>query len=269
MQDKFNFFVEIDEETENILKSVKDDSKKYDNMIVAGRATTSLEDRQGEVLHPKGFDFEDFLENGHINLEHFYIRKGDPLAIIGEPIEAHVKDNEFYVKGKLYKGNKNAEGLWDTLHIMKANNSTRKLGWSIEGNRLAVDPNNKKIITKAKINNIALTFNPQGRNLYADIAKGNQENDFVPLAYDEKETGGGEYLLRMENNGNIITVKKDFSIDIKPKSMTTDSIRPLIPEGKGRIPQWDSFIKAINEGMVKKDKIVEIFNKLNKKYPIN
>lgn len=269
MQDKFNFFVESSISDEIYKAASSNPTTKYDNMILDGTASTADEDSSGETLYPDGFDISEFLQNGLINLEHFTIRKGSPDFWIGHPIDASIKNNEFYIKAKLWKGNQHAEKLWDNLLVMKANNVPRALGWSIEGNKQVVDPNNKKKILKAKINHCALTFSPVNKNTFANIVKGGQGSDFVPLAYNKQETDGGEYLLVIEENDKIITIDKNFSVKIKPKSMTTDSIRPLIPEGKGRIPQWDSFIKAINEGMVKKDKIVEIFNKLNKKYPIN
>ena len=259
-QNKFNFFVGFDDETEEMLKaSSQDKSKKYDNMVIAGRATTSLKDRQGEELQPSGFIIDDFLKSGLINLEHFYVRKSDPASIIGEPIDAYIKDNEFYVKGKLYKGHKKAEDLWDTLLLMKANGSTRKIGWSIEGKRLAVDPKNKKRITKAKINHIALTFSPVGYNTYADIAKGQQAADYIEPAYDDKETFGQDYLLQFENDGKVITVNKDWSIDIKPKAMTTDTTRPLIKESLKKKPfdiaDWDNIMKGIKTGLIKRGQI--------------
>jgi hypothetical protein len=269
-KNKFNFFVGFDEETEDILKSAsKNPSKKYDNMIIAGRATTNLKDRQGEELQPNGFVIDDFLKSGLINLEHFYVRKSDPASIIGEPIDAYIKDNEFYVKGKLYKGHKKAEDLWDTLLLMKANGSTRKIGWSIEGKRLAVDPKNKKRITKAKINHIALTFSPVGYNTYADISKGQQAADYIEPAYDEKEIDGHVYILQFEKDDKIITVNTDYSVSIKNKAMDTDTTRALMKESLKKmsidITDWDNIMKAIKGGYIKKEKIPLILQKIYKK----
>ena len=58
--------------------------------------------------------------------------------------------------------------------------STRRPGMSIEGKALERDPKNEKHITKAIINNIALTFTPVNFNSYLDFVKGVQEQDFIP-----------------------------------------------------------------------------------------
>lgn len=266
-QNKFNFFIGFDEETDSILKAAaKTPSKKYDNMIVAGRATTNTEDRQKETLEPNGFILDDFLNGGHINLEHFYVRKGDPSSIIGHPIEAHVKNNEFFIKAKLWKGRKKAEDLWDTLLVMKENGAPIKLGWSIEGKKLATDPKNKKRITKAKINHCALTFSPVGYNTYADIAKGQQVADYIEPAYTNKEVFGQTYLMQIEKDGKIITINEDFSVSIKPKAMTTDTTRPLIKESLKKKPfdiaDWDNIMKGIRKGWIPKTQIPHIMKNI-------
>lgn len=51
---------------------------------------------------------------------------------------------------------------------------------SIEGKALERDPKNEKHITKAIINNIALTFTPVNFNSYIDFVKGIQSQDFIP-----------------------------------------------------------------------------------------
>ena len=268
MQNKFNFFTEIDISDEILKSAKKDESKKYDNMIVFGRAVTNIQDRQDEILEPAGFVFDEFLEGGHINLEHWYTRKSDPSAIIGEPIDAYVKDNEFFVKGKLYKGHPKAEALWDTLLIMKANNSTRKLGWSIEGNAIERDSRNKKRILKAKINHICLTFNPVGKNTYADIVKGNQSEDYVDYKFETDETthGGKEVMIEVEENGKRITINKDFKITIK--SMDMEATKHLRKESLNKkvydLKNLDVIIKNYKSGNISEN-VMETFRENFKK----
>lgn len=268
MSNKFNFFVESSISDDIYKAATKSKEGRYDNMVIFGRATHSAVDRQGESLEPSGFILDDFLSSGLVNLEHFYIRKGDPDALIGHPIEAYVKDNEFFVKAKLWKGKKSAEKLWDTLLAMKENNVPRRLGWSIEGNKLETDPSNKKRITKAKINHIALTFSPVGHNTYADISKGQQSDDYIQSAFSKEETEGGEYILQYEESGKIITVNKDFSVSIKPKAITTDSMKPLISESLEGDIKWNVILKAIKDGIIKKCDIPKIIDKMKNKYPL-
>lgn len=224
---KFNFFTEVDIPEEIFKASQQDESKKYDNMIVYGKASTNDEDKQGETLEPAGFDISSFLANGLINLEHFPTRKGDPSYWIGEPIDAKIDGNAFFIKGKLWKDHPKARALWDTLNIMKSSGSTRKLGWSIEGNAIERDKRNKKRILKAKINHVCLTFSPVNANTYADILKGNQEEDYIDYEFktDKKTHGGKTILLEIEENGKKITIDKDFKITVK--SMDMESTEPL------------------------------------------
>lgn len=263
---KFNFFIdsEIPEEVYKSASKAKDSRAKYNNMVVFGRATTNIKDRQAETLEPSGFLIDEFLSDGLVNLEHNYVRKGDPSAIIGEPIDAYIKDDAFFVKAKLYKGHKTAEALWDTLLLMKENGSKRKLGWSIEGKSLEKDPMNKKRITKAKIKNIALTFSPVGYNTYADIAKGEQSKDYVEPVWDEKTTNGN-FLLRQEVGGKVITVNKDWSVDIKEKSMDTGSLKPLIKESLSKktldLGAFSNIFKAYKEGNIDKKNLKTILNR--------
>ena len=224
---KFNFFTEVDIPEEIFKASQQDESKKYDNMIVYGKASTNDEDKQGETLEPAGFDIKSFLDEGLINLEHFPTRKGDPSYWIGEPLDAKIEGNDFFIEGKLWKDHPKARALWDTLNIMKSSGSTRKIGWSIEGNAIERDKRNKKRILKAKINHVCLTFSPANANTYADIVKGSQDEDYIDYEFktDKKTHGGKTILLEIEENGKKITIDKDFKITVK--SMDMESTAPL------------------------------------------
>jgi hypothetical protein len=153
------------------------------------------------------------LQNGLLNYEHQ--AKQSSKFIVGEPIKAEIKDNKFFIKGKLWKGQKVAEDLWDTLHIMKDNKSNRKLGWSIEGKALQRDPVNPKRITKALITNVALTFQPKNKNTWAQISKGEYTEPYIEPEFDETANGGAEYLLDITKpDGTRITIDKEFNIKI-------------------------------------------------------
>ena len=81
---------------------------------------------------------------------------------------------------------------------------------SIEGRALERDPKNPKHITKAIINNIALTFTPVNFNSYIEIAKGIQTQDFY-------STDGGvdindDVMLEVVRGGKKTIIKSDFTI---------------------------------------------------------
>src|SRR5664279_1487264 len=104
MRNEFNFFVEADI-PDDIYKAATEakGNKRYDNMIIEGLASDSSRDSEGETMEPNGFEIDEFLKSGLVNLEHLTSRKGDPDFWIGEPISGYVKDNKFFVKAKLWK----------------------------------------------------------------------------------------------------------------------------------------------------------------------
>lgn len=180
----FNFFVPL-EFNEYLEKASKSDTKeRYDNMIVEGKASDNSTDFDGQNLEPNGFILDLFLQKGLINYEHM-AKKGGAKYNIGHPISAEIKNNEFFIKAKLWKGNEYAQDLWDTMLIMKANNVDRQVGWSIEGASIEKDPDNKNRITKSLITNCALTFMPKNFNSYADICKGVQSKDYIEYEISE------------------------------------------------------------------------------------
>ena len=266
---KFNFFTEVDIPEEIFKASQQDESKKYDNMIVYGKASTNDEDKQGETLEPAGFDISSFLSDGLINLEHFPTRKGDPSYWIGEPIDAKIDGNAFFIKGKLWKDHPKARALWDTLNIMKSSGSTRKLGWSIEGNAIERDKRNKKRILKAKINHVCLTFSPVNANTYADILKGNQDEDYIDYEFktDKKTHGGKTILLEIEENGKKITIDKDFKITVK--SMDMESTEPLRRESLKKkvldLCNLDVIIKNYKSGNISEPVMEKVRGNIKKK----
>jgi hypothetical protein len=208
MNSDFNFFIEADFE-----KASKDKSKKYDNMVLWGKASDSSEDSDKETLEPNGYILDRFLKSGYVNYEH--LSKKSSKYIVGEPTDAKVKNNEFFVKAKLWKDSEVARDLWDTVNTMKSSGSNRKIGWSIEGKALQRDPSNEKRITKALITNIALTFSPKNKNSWADISKGNYEEPYIKAEFDESANGGAEYLLDITRPDDVrITIDKEFNVKI-------------------------------------------------------
>lgn len=262
---KFNFFVPIDEES--IRKAAEAPiENRYDNMVLEGLASDDTEDTDKEVLEPDGFITDYFLQSGTVNYEH--LAKKSPKYIIGEPIDAKVTNNKFYVKAKLWKQSQIARDLWDKVLEMRESGSKRKLGWSIEGKSLLKNPLNQKNIKRALITNIALTFNPVNANSWADIVKGQQKEDFVELDY-ETTTEEAPYLYEFERNGKVYRLSPDYQIYAVgiEKAMDIAATKPLIPESLDKKPKnlcFNDIKKAIDtvvkmtelgiadEGMLKK-----------------
>jgi len=195
MDNRFNFFVPFDEDS--IAKAAKlPIADRYKNMLLEGMASDDSKDIEGEVLEPAGYVIDHFIKNGYINYEH--LSKKSPKFLIGEPISAHVKDNKFFIKAKLWENSEVARDAWDKIIQMRESGSKRKAGWSIEGKALARDPMNPKHITKALITNTALTFSPVNSNSWASICKGLQKEDFVEPVYDQ-DTDDKEFIFEFDN----------------------------------------------------------------------
>jgi hypothetical protein len=269
IDNRFNFGVTLDIDQESFEKATKGSKKdKYDNMVVWGRASDDAKDQEGQTLYPSGYDFADFLVKGLVNLEHFTARKASAKYWIGEPIEAHVKGEEFFVKAKLWKHKQEARDFYDTVVAMKESGSTRKPGWSIEGKSIEKDPYNPNRILKAKILNIAVTMSPVNQNSWLDIAKGQQSQDYIEPVVDKFEDQ--PYLFQYElEDGSMICINKDMSIKVTKspmrKAMDTGSIAPLMPESlDGKVKNLESvksIVKAAESGQLNKALVEKIFRK--------
>lgn len=236
----FNFFIPA----EVIEKSVKlPTGESRIEMIIQGLASDNSKDVEGEVLEPQGYVLDTFLKTGTINYEH--LAKRDPKYIIGEPISAEVKGNEFHIKARLWGNSEIARSVYQKMKELKEAGSSRKAGFSIEGKSLLRDPMNPKRILKALITNVAVTFSPVNSSTFADIVKGIQEKDFIPLKYEVAEVP--DYIFEFERDGKLFRVgKADFKIYEVKKSMTIDSTKPLMPES------LDKQTKPLTPGIISK-----------------
>ena len=179
----FNFWLPLDiAKAKNAETYPRGDERRYENMVFEGIASDTSEDYQGESMEPNGFIIDYFLKHGLFNLDHLTVREKELKSRfwIGEPLDGKIINNKFWVKGRLWKESPEARAFWDKCIEMKNSGSTRKPGMSIEGKALERDPKNEKHITKAIINNIALTFTPVNFNSYIDFVKGVQIQDFIP-----------------------------------------------------------------------------------------
>lgn len=209
----FNFFLPCDiAKAQEATQYPRGDERRYENMVFEGIASDNSKDYEGESMEPNGFDISHFLKHGLLNLDHLTVRAKELKSRywIGEPLAAKIVNNKLWVRGKLWKNSPEARAFWDKCIEMAESGSTRKPGMSIEGRALERDPKNPKHITRAIINNIALTFTPVNFNSYIEIAKGIQTQDFYP-------TDGGvdisdDIMLEVVKGGKKTIIKSDFTI---------------------------------------------------------
>lgn len=252
MEQKFNFFIGVDPtDLEKAKKFEKDDERRYDNMVFEGIASDSSVDTDGEAMEPSGFDISYFKKSGLFNLDHLTTRADSQKSRywVGEPLDAKVTNNKFWVKGKLWKKSPEARAFWDKCLEMKESGSSRKPGMSIEGKVIERDKANPKKIKRALITNVALTMNPVNSNSYLDLVKGIQNNDFVDYQFDsEKDFKISPILIEYEDeHGNIVVVNRNFKMSVfrKPKTKDEETILKNYRDGNLSEKVFKDFLKKL------------------------
>lgn len=246
MFDNFKLYVDLD--LEKAKTSSTSEESPYANMVFSGVASDATKDDEEEVLEPSGFIYDRFLKSGLFNLDHLPTRSpvNKSRFWIGEPLEAYVKDNKFFVKGKLWEKSPEARAFWDKAIEMKESGSTRKPGMSVEGKALERDKKNPKRIIKALITNIALTMTPVNTKTYLDIqkSKGNYTNDLL-------EAQKSAILFEYCTENGIIQIDNDFKVNFQ-KSHSFDAqsfweIYNAVQSGKVDRSVLDTFVERFRQ----------------------
>lgn len=183
---RFNFFLPFE-----INKAKSEGEGK---IWINGVCSSKVEDVDEETLDPVGFDFQPLLKSGFFNYNH----QGNKTskAIVGEPTFAEVRNdgNDFYVEGFLYGDSEEAQNIVKLDNTLKNNGSSRKLGFSIEGQATERDPLNPKKINKARITGIAITASPKNPNTLLSIMKGEYAEPFVDIDDELEEVSKSEEI---------------------------------------------------------------------------
>lgn len=176
IEEKFVFWCPL-QKSENII----DPTTGEQIMRLGGIASTSDEDSDGEFLDPKGFDIKPLITSGMVNWHHQ--AKEHPDTIIGEPSKAEIHPEGLYLETDLYPSSKVACDVWELANTLEKDSKTRRLGYSIEGKVLKRKSNDKnspdyKHIEKAVITGVAITHMPKNPKTFANIIKGEIDDDF-------------------------------------------------------------------------------------------
>lgn len=215
-----------------------------DDWIIEGIASTPEKDFDGESLVQKGLDFKTyFLNNGFIKWEHTG-KDGVPLPsqYIGEPLDAEIRPEGFWIKGRLYSDMPLAKDVVDALKGLEKSKANRKLKFSVEGKVLERAKDNPKKILKALIRNVALTFNPINNTTWAQLVKSMSTG-----SPGSESVGADGSALRSESlEKDVIKLFKEF-------------VKDLLKDDKLLPKEW-----AVKKGIVNNE-LVEF---LNKNYPL-
>ena len=183
-------------------------------MRLGGIASTSDEDSDGEFLDPKGFDIKPLITSGMVNWHHQ--AKEHPDTIIGEPSKAEIRPEGLYLETDLYPSSKVACDVWELANTLEKDSKTRRLGYSIEGKVLKRKSNDKsspdyKHIEKAVITGVAITHMPKNPKTFANIIKGDIEDDFNE---EEKEEKKEEKSMNIETGAALKKESVDHDLKV-------------------------------------------------------
>lgn len=182
--------------------------------IVEGIASNGAHDNEGESLDPKGLDYSYFLTKGFLKWEH----DKSPRNYIGEPLEARVTPQGFYIKGRLYGHSPLAQEAVEAMESLAKSGAKRRLGFSVEGSVKERDPRNPARVLKAIIRNVALTFNPVNDTTWASLAKSLSGADALEFALDKAmdTVAGGD------------TIPESLEMDKPRKKKRRNTLRLLL-----------------------------------------
>ena len=183
-KDNFGFWCPIQE-----VEKAIDEKTGEEIMLLGGIASTADEDSDGEFLDPKGFDIKPLLKSGLVNWHHQ--ARTHPGTIVGEPTKAEIRKEGLYIETQLYPHSQVACDIWNLAKTLASDSKTRRLGYSIEGKvvkRKSEDPTNPdyKKIVKAIITGVAITHMPKNPKTFANIIKGDIDDDIDGETEDEE-----------------------------------------------------------------------------------
>ncbi len=144
----------------SLVKGVQEDDEFLNRAKIGGVISTESVDQQGDVLLQEGLDFSYLMSKGYFNYEH----KNGVEFILGSPthIEKTILNGKpaTKVEGFLMLDRPLAKEIYNTVQAMEKSQIGRTVGFSVEGQVLARDKVNPKIVTKARILNVAITGHP-------------------------------------------------------------------------------------------------------------
>ena len=126
---------------------------------IGGFVSTDHLDRQQEVLLQDGLDFGPFMKSGFFNDNH----SSSSADVLGYPLSAEMRNTPdghkgWYVEGYLLKEAPKAQSIWGICKSLVG--TSRKFGFSVEGEVTDRDPGNRTTVRKAVVNHVAITHCP-------------------------------------------------------------------------------------------------------------
>ena len=188
---------------------------------IGGIVSTQATDQQGERLIQDGIDWSYFLTKGWFNYEH----KAGPDNVMGEPTAVRATTFEgqpaHEVEGVLYLHNEAARKAYSNACAMKKAKSSRRLGYSVEGQVLARDSRRPKDIIKSRVLNIAITAHPVHPDARLEVLA----RSLTSAGYQNPSYGGGTLAPLVTQSLEGVPSLATFGVDkMKGGRMTIEQL---------------------------------------------
>lgn len=195
---------------------------------IKGLASTPDLDYQGEKVVQKGLDISSFLEKGFLNMDH------DNSRIVGYPDKDKTKITKdgLYLEGYLLD-NSDGRRFWETALALQKSGTSRRLGFSIEGQILKEDE--KGQILKARVTNVAVTSTPCNANAtWNAVVKSMTASttSAAPLIKENLENGRIFYQKGIDGDKEVLDCIKTFKNKLD-KSDNEDDMKLYLMMFKG------------------------------------
>jgi len=177
--------------------------KDKEEWRIGGVASTEHKDFQGEIVKIDGLDISTLSKNGFFNEDH---KKGFK-NVLGKIDFVEKRKNDdvgkhLYVEGKLFQSQPSSKAAWNILNELGKSDSGKKMQLSVEGKIIKRTGKDKKVVQKAKIENIALTLNPINDYTFASFVKSFQDFE------NEKLKEEGPKKLSINNDFVLVNLSK-------------------------------------------------------------
>lgn len=237
---------------------------------VAGIASTSSKDRQGEIIIPEGIDATPIAKGkGFFNWDH----DNSPENTVGVLDSYKKTANGMFVEGRLFKNHTRAKAVYEIMSSLNKGD-TGRVGMSVEGKVIERDPNNPSIIKRCLIKNVALTMNPVNQDTYADIIKSMTGESEVEFASEGKPADPTEQPV-VKSEEPTFTASQVFAMMEKALGIGAgNSAAPSDRSGGDALSMESMDKKKVDKKKLKKSsadlfksQMIEVLDKLQALYP--
>ncbi len=240
---------------------------------VAGLASTSSVDRQGEIIVPEGIDATPIAKGkGFFNWDH----DNSPENTVGVLDSYKKGSGGMYVEGRLFKNHSRAKAIYEIMSSLNKGDAGR-VGMSVEGKVIERDPKNPSIIRRCLIKNVALTMNPVNQDTYADIVKSMSADAEVDFQSEGKALDVAEAPVQKAEEAPTFTASQVVAIVEKALGVGAgNALAPADRSGGDALGKEDLDKKKVEKKKLKKgskelfkSQMIEMIDKLQTLYPNN